>query len=276
MKRIHIVGVSPRTGTTLLAEAMKCCFDIEYCTDHEDELYTRAPNQPSVFLSKCPRDIMKVGPSLKVDPHLFVLCMMRDPRDIIVSRHKKDPSRYWAGLKFWKLYTQELRSLMGLPRFTMIRYENFASNPDEVQKRIAREIPFLEKLVPFSKYHEVAEVSDSSREALRSVRPIRPTSVGTWKEHKPRVAGQIELHGPISKDLIAYDYEGDKSWLAELEDVSPDLEPSHFSEYMSWKDEIFLKMGRHLEALRRIIEGLIGYRIRITHPKKWLSFELDD
>lgn len=108
MKRIHIVGVSPRSGTTLLAEAIDTCFNIDYSTKHEDELFTRAPNNPDVFLSKCLKDIMIVGPSLKTDPNLFVICMIRDPRDIIVSRHSKDPNRYWAGLKFWKLYSKEL------------------------------------------------------------------------------------------------------------------------------------------------------------------------
>lgn len=270
MKRIHIVGVSPRTGTTLLAEAMNCCFDIDYCTDHEDELLTRAPGQPDVFLSKCPRDIMMVGPSLRVDPHLFVLCMIRDPRDIIVSKHKKDPDRYWAGLKFWKLYTKELKSLVGLPHFTLIRYENLVTNPDAVQDRISEEVPFLEKKLPFSRYHEVAEVSAPSQEAMRSVRPIRPTSIGKWEKHKPRIAGQIELHRSLIDDVKTYGYEKNNSWISELEHVTPDLAPSHFSEYMSRKDVIFLRMGRYLEAFRRMLENVINYRIRITHPKKWI------
>lgn len=269
MKRIHIVGVSPRTGTTLLAEAIKNCFNIEYATKHEDELYTRAPKNPDVFLSKCPKDIMKIKPSLKVDPHLFAICMIRDPRDIIVSKHRKDPHRYWAGLKFWKLYTKQLPSLVDKSRFTLIRYEHFVSKPDKVQDLIAQRIPFLKMKVPFSQYHKVAEVSDSSNEALGGVRPIKPTSVGEWKKNKSRVAGQLKLHGSISNDLFQFGYEKDHRWLKELENIEPNLSPSHFSEYFSFKDKILLKAGRYLEAFRRVIETLIGQRIRITHPKKW-------
>ena len=270
MKRIHIVGVSPRSGTTLLAEAMKHCFKIDYATDHEDELYTRAPVQPEIFLSKCPKDIMKIEPSLKVDPHLHALCMIRDPRDILVSKHRKDPERYWAGLKFWKLYSRQLSSLMKKSRFTLIRYEQFVTYPDKIQNLITKSIPFLEKVAPFSKYHEVAEVSDPSKEALGGVRPISPASVGRWRTDKKRIAGQLEKHGSISNDLINFGYEKDQRWLNELENIEPDLSPSHFPEFFSWKDTFFLKAGRHIEACRRIIECWIGKRIRILHPKKWV------
>lgn len=269
MKRIHIVGVSPRTGTTLLAEAINTCFKIDYSTSHEDELFTRAPNSPDVFLSKCPKDIMIVGPSLKIDPNLFVICMIRDPRDIIVSKHSKDPDRYWAGLKFWKHYSKEIPKLADHPRFIPIRYEDLVTEPDKVQKLISDKIPFLKKQIPFSRYHKAARVSNLSKEALGGIRPIKPTSIGKWREHKSRVAGQLQNHGPLTPDLIKYGYEKDDDWLEELKDVEPNLSQSHFSEYMSIKEILFRRTGRYLEAFRRTIECLVGYRIRITHPKKW-------
>ncbi|MGK7371060.1 MAG: hypothetical protein ACNS64_12675 [Candidatus Halalkalibacterium sp. M3_1C_030] len=269
MKRIHIVGVSPRSGTTLLAEAIDTCFNIDYSTDHEDELFTRAPGNPDVFLSKCPKDIMVVGPSLKTDPNLYVICMIRDPRDIVSSIHRKDPERYWAGLKFWKLYTSELPKLIKYKRFILIPYEELVSEPDKVQSLISDKIPFLKKELSFSQYHKAANVSKSSEKALGGIRPIRPKSVGKWRKHKGRIAGQLKLHGQLTPDLVTYGYENDSGWLEELEGVEPDLSQSHFSEYMTTKEILFRKSGKYLEALRRKIECLIGYRIRITHPKKW-------
>lgn len=271
MKRIHIVGVSPRSGTTLMTEALKTCFDIPYSTSHEDRLFTRAPGNPEIFLSKSPKDILIVGPSLKVDEHLHVICMIRDPRDIVTSKHKKEPDRYWASLKFWKLYKRPLPKLKKHPRFIPIRYENFVSNPDDVQHSISKQIPYLKKVALFSQYHKKAEVSNPSKQALSGVRPIKPTSVGRWKNHKERIAGQIKQHGPITEDLKKYGYEDDSSWRQEITDVESDLKPSHFSEYMSAWDKIVLRAGKYLEAIRRIIENLIDGRIRITHPKKWFT-----
>lgn len=270
MKRIHIVGVSPRTGTTLMAEAIKTCYHIDYYTTHEDRLFTRAPGHPDIFLTKNPKDVMIAGPSLRVDPDLYVICMLRDPRDIICSRHKKDPDRYWASLRYWKMYSKEARRLQNHPRFILIRYESFVSDPDKVQDILSARIPFLEKNVPFSKYHEAASVSDSSQKALSGVRPIKPTSVGRWRDHKERIAGQLKLHGSLTDDLISFGYEEDNHWLNELDGVKPDLSPSHFPEYMTFSKRVSLKFGKYLEAVRRMVEQMMGRRIRITHPKKWL------
>lgn len=269
MKRIHIVGVSPRTGTTLMAEAMKTCFHIDCYTQHEDRLFSRAAGVCDIFLTKSPKDIMIVGPSLKTDTDLYVICMLRDPRDIICSKHKKDPDRYWASLRYWKMYSKEADQLNNHPRFILIRYESFVTNPDKVQNHLSNRISFLEKRAPFSQYHKKTTVSDSSQKALSGVRPIRPTSVGKWKEHKERVAGQLKLHGPITKDLIRFGYEKNSQWLDELEGVEPDLSPSHFPEYMTFKKSISVKLGKYLEAGRRAFEQMINRRIRITHPKKW-------
>lgn len=269
MKRIHVVGVSPRTGTTLMTEALKTCFSIDYSTDHEDHLYTRAPGQPDIFLSKLPGDLLRVGPSLKVDPNLYVICMIRDPRDIICSKHQKDKDRYWAGLKFWKASIKELDKLSDHRRFVPVKYERFVSEPDKVQDLISEQIPFLKRKASFSEYHKMATVTDKSMEALRSVRPIKPTSVGRWKKHKARVAGQLKKHGSITEDLIKFGYEKDDAWLYELNGVEPDLRPSFYSEFMTFKQRRFLTLGRYLEAARRVIEQLFNYRIKITHPKKW-------
>ena len=105
MKRIHIVGSGPRTGTTFLAEMMIACFAIDVHTEHEDSIYTWLPYVGDIFLTKKPRDILVIEPVLRIMRNLYVIYMARDPRDMIVSKHEKDPDRYWANLKFWKTYT---------------------------------------------------------------------------------------------------------------------------------------------------------------------------
>jgi hypothetical protein len=212
---------------------------------------------------------MIAGPSLGVDPDLYVICMIRDPRDIICSKHKKDPGRYWAGLKFWNLYSKMVGNLVQYAHFIPIRYENFVSSPDEVQKHIAKKIPFLKQRAPFSEYHKTASVSEASQEALRSMRPIKPASVGKWRKHKDRIAGQVKLHSSITGDLIKFGYEKDDQWLHELDNVEPDMRNSHFSENMTFKEERLKKLGRYMEAARRLAEQKMGRKFRITHPKKW-------
>jgi hypothetical protein len=233
MKRIHIVGSGPRTGTTLMAEAMVACFRIDHHADHEARIFSPPPAEGDVYLTKAPQDLLVVRPLLRVNPSLHVICLIRDPRDAIVSEHGNVPGQYYAGLRYWKAYLPYWRRARDHPRFVTVKYEDFVTHPDIVQGRLMEAMPFLEMEAPFSRYHEVARPSDASVDALRGVRPIAPTSVGKWRNHLPRVAGQLQLHGSISEDLIELGYERDYAWLELLEGVEPDTSPSHWPEHFT-------------------------------------------
>ena len=231
MERIHIVGCGPRSGTTLLTELMAACFDIDARTEHETRLFAWPPLRARIFLTKAPRDILVVEPVLRLMHNLHVIYMLRDPRDMIVSRHGGNPERYWSGLKFWKRYAPVGRRLASHPRFITLRYEDLVLDPDGIQAQLAARMPFLRTRAPFSRYHEVARPSRQSLAALRSFRPISAASVGRWRDHLPRVAGQLALHGSITDDLIVYGFEEDATWERSLEGVEPDTSPSHMAEH---------------------------------------------
>jgi hypothetical protein len=128
MERIHVVGAGPRTGTTLLAECMVSCFAIDAFEPHEASLCRHKKNV-GIYLTKNPVDLHIVSPRLLIDRHLHVIAMLRDPRDVIVSRHRNDPKRYWAPLRFWKRHAQVIRRLRHHRRFILVRYEDLVRNP---------------------------------------------------------------------------------------------------------------------------------------------------
>ncbi len=249
MKRIHIVGCGPRSGTTLLTEAMIACFEIDLYTNHEDRIYTLPSRQTGIYLTKAPQDILLVEPVLRFMTNLHVIYMLRDPRDMIVSRHNKDPDHYWSGLSFWKTYSPYGRELESHPRFITVRYEDLVAKPDQVQNCLMERLPFLKRRTKFSCYHELARPSERSLSALKSVRPISSSSIGNWLNHLPRIAGQLKQHGSITKDLIFYGYEKDGEWEKMLEGIEPDLNESHWPEYFTKKDfKEYLRL-RNLKAV---------------------------
>ncbi len=246
MQRIHIVGCGPRTGTTLMAEMALSCFEIDLYTDHEDSIYIWPTCKAKMFLTKSPRDVLVVGPMLSVMPNLYVIYMLRDPRDTITSKHRKDPERYWASLRFWKTYTPYGTKLKNHPRFITVRYEELVTKPDEVQAYLIQRMPFLRKRAPFSRYHEVAKPCQESLDALGNLRPISAASVGKWRQHLPRVAGQLQKHGSIAQELIEYGYEKDDAWLNELKGITPDLSDSHWPEYFTQEELKYRLRGKYL------------------------------
>ncbi len=225
-QRIHIVGVSPRTGTTLLAECMVACMNIDAFEAHEASV-SRLRLGPRVYLTKRPADLFAIGPRLRSDRHFHAICLMRDPRDVIVSRHGKDQKRYWTSLRTWKQRLPVVRALAGHERFLLVRYEDLVADPDGIERRIHERLPFLETVRPFSAFPTIAAPSAKALEALGRVRPFDADSVGNWRKHLPRVAGQLAQYGPVTHELVEFGYERDAAWMSLLDGVAPDLSPSH-------------------------------------------------
>lgn len=243
-RRVHIVGISPRTGTTLLAESMAVCFEIDHCEEHERG-FNKLKNARGVYLTKRPSDLNLIEPRLRLDRRFWTICLMRDPRDVIVSRHGKNREQYWAPLSVWKTRLHFYHRLSNHPRFLAVRYEELVSQPDLVQQKIEKALPFLKRKARFSEFHQLAKPSDESIKALGDVRPISPASIGNWRQNIARVAGQIALHGSIAGELIELGYERDDQWMKLLEAVEPDTQDYAIDRYAK-PDSSLQKLKRKL------------------------------
>lgn len=253
MKQIHIVGTGPRTGTTLLAEAMSTCFNIDLSTEHEDNLFFRPTTHADILLTKHPADLFVIWPSLIVDPELYIICLIRDPRDSVVSRHNKNKSVYWSTLRYWQYFYPKLKKYQKHPRFIPVIYEDFVKNPDEVQRQIEAKIPCLKTTHLFSEYHLHANPSEESKKALKEFRPIDAKGIGNWKQHLPRIKQQIQLHGDITPSLIDLGYEPNDHWLAQLETVEAYQGRSHVEEYFCDEEIKSRTKFKYKEALKRFL-----------------------
>ena len=138
--------------------------------------------------------------------------------------------------------------MAGHPRFLELRYEDFVSDPDGVQEKIAANFPWLEKRHKFSDYHEYAEVSEKSKLAMNNVRPIAPTSVGVWRKNLARIKAQQMTHGSLTPDLIECGYETSADWEQLLRDVEPDFSRSRYPE----KVYFWSRISQHINALRKV------------------------
>ncbi|MGH0031187.1 MAG: alpha/beta fold hydrolase [Myxococcota bacterium] len=257
MRHVHVVGSSPRTGTTLLAELMGTGFAVEAFGRHERSVFKPAPGRCDVYLSKNPQDVRVAARLLAVDPDLFVLHMVRDPRDVVVSRHRRDPDAYWTTLGLWHDFRRGARRAEGHPRFLTLRYEDLVRDPDAVQDEIASRLPFLKRLRPFSSFADAARPPVRSVEALGGVRDVDASQVGAWRRHRPRLAAQLALHGGVDRDLRELGYERDDEWKRDLEGVAPDNGRSHLAESVPWW--VWLREAWLRERAIR------AYRTRLSH-----------
>jgi hypothetical protein len=247
-KHIHIVACSPRSGTTLLHEVMVTCFTIDKHYDHEIRFHLADAEDGQTLITKRPKDTMYMPALIKDDPELYVIYVMRDPRDTICSRHGKDKSIYYSNIRLWRQMHGYARQMSRNERFLEIRYEDFVRDPDATQEVIAAKFPWLEKIHNFSEYHEYAKVSEKSVRAMHSVRPIAPTSVGVWTQNPGRIKAQQMLHGSLTPELIECGYESSGDWEKVLEEVEPDFTRSLYPEKLT----ILSRLSQYLNGLRKI------------------------
>ena len=227
-KHIHIVGCLPRSGTTLLYELMTNCFEIDGHTEHEWSIFKKYPGHFRVLCTKKPNDIRYIKHPLQINPHLYVIYVLRDPRDAISSRSHKNNNpqkQIWGNLADWARHQQAAESLLKNPRFILIKYEDLAADPDAMQKNLLNRLPFLKIKIPFSDFHKVAKPSLKAAGALGATRPISTSSIGNWRNHLAFVKAQFEKYDKtysISESLVKYGYEPDSSWLNSLNDIVAD------------------------------------------------------
>ena len=224
-KHIHIVGCLPRSGTTLMTELMINCFKIDGYTDHEYSIFKEFPKTYRVLCTKKPNDIKRIDYPLRVNNDLYVIYILRDPRDTISSRsHKnnKENKKIWGNLQDWMIHQEFAERQSSNSRFITVRYEDLVTNPDKTQLELQRKLPFLQIETKFSEYHKVARPSKKSADALGGARKISPASIGSWRNNMPYIKAQIEKYGDITQRLINLGYEQDAIWMVALNNVEAD------------------------------------------------------
>lgn len=226
---IHITGCLPRSGTTLLTELMVNCFEIDGYTEHEYSIFKRFPYAYRVLCTKKPNDIKRISFPLRINPHLHVIYVLRDPRDAISSRsHQRNnqEKKIWGNLATWLQHHRIAESLWDNPRFIVVRYEDLVTAPDKVQDYLQKRLQFLNKRLNFSDFHKVAKPSEKSNAALGGIRPISASSIGNWRSHLPYIKAQLQKYNNAADDipglLIKLGYEKDRAWLEDLKDVAAD------------------------------------------------------
>jgi len=244
-----------------MMELMANCFDIDVTTERERRITQTPPRRGKTLLTKTPKDIIVIKDMLYFMENLHVIYMMRDPRDVVVSMHPWDETRYWNDLNIWKMWTEMGEELTDHPRFIRVHYEDLVTNPDQVQEMINRRLPFLAKTARFSTFYQKAKPSAYNLAALKGLRPVSAKSIGNWRNHKERLAGQILRHGPISGELVRYGYENDNLWEKELEGVKPDVRDGHHAFFATEK---YVKNKLRWNKLRAV-------RVLISHSR-WFLF----
>jgi len=206
-----------------MVELMKFGFKIDGYCEHESRINSLPNKKFEFYLTKKPSDFLVSWLVLPFVRNMYVISVVRDPRDSVCSKRKDSAGRFWCSLKFWKWYTRLSFLNLISKRFIEIKYEDLCQKPNFVQDEISKAIPSLSRKHLFSEFgFESQSVNSDSLLALNGLRPLDSSSIGIWRKSIGRVAYQVQRHGDISTSLIKYKYEDSISWKRTL--------PNHWNE----------------------------------------------
>jgi len=250
--RVRVTGVPyqqlvvcgyPRGGTSLIYNMLSATLSGFRFEAFERPVIHRIHRLGNVA-SKYPLDLFNLArlPDLNVhDKRVSVIIMIRDPRDVVTSRHPMLPDRYFIGhdhswwpqdrdFREWKYDAPgvleihaEIETLRDSPRAPLIvRYEDLVDDPDDIQGRIEADFG-LKFGGRFSDFHEredkLAYSYEGRMEAkdpslIRENRPVDRTRAGKWRSaaHRGRIQEQFESCPALFEIVKSYGYEADDTW----------------------------------------------------------------
>lgn len=211
------IGGCGRSGTTLLLSILSAHPDIFACprelnlfegAEETDQglkvpklyrlyrtfLSERIKPTANRYCEKSPSNIRHFGLINRLHYGNFkMIHIIRDGRDVILSRHPRDPEAYWVSPERWVSDVSTGLKYLHHPKVHTIRYEDLVSDFNSTIKGICDflEIKLSDQILDWHSHTTVQK-----NKALYSpIQQINKDSVGKWKapEHVQRVRKLIEI-----------------------------------------------------------------------------------
>jgi hypothetical protein len=210
-KQPIVILAAPRSGTTLLLSILDAFPNIfaipkqtygfarwqnksgKWFPQRIDRIYReivkrKIPNNANRWCEKTPRHIQYIDKILDSFPHIKVIHIIRDGRDVVTSKHPLHrPDEYWVSVNRWVKDVKIGLKYANHPNVLTLKYEDLIFKFDKEIKKIAK---FLDE--DFTPTREEWILRTSVRESKHWRQPLRKLSaesIGRWKkkEHAQRV-----------------------------------------------------------------------------------------
>lgn len=238
----------PRGGTSLLYNMLSATLPRFRFEEFEEPSIHRLHRLGNIA-SKYPLDVFNVRrlPALNIhDKKLHVIAILRDPRDVVTSKHPLLPDRYFIGhdhswwpqdpeFREWKYNApgvvaifDELEHLRGQSEVPVhfVRYEDLVADPDAVQGVLADRLglSFAGRFSDFHKhpsrmaYRYDGRMAPREASLVREDKPPDRSRSGKWQAvaHRERVLEQYRECPRLIEILRVHGYEDDDEWLSRL------------------------------------------------------------
>lgn len=211
INRILVCGCA-RSGNTLMLHLLGTGFkhtEVLYDGPGGEVVPTKEHVQENkIIVGKFPKRAVKLSRWLN-DESFGVIYMMRDPRDVLVSKHFLKPNKYWVHPKRWIETAKIANKYKDHERIILVKYEDLIKNPDHIQKNISKVFK-MEISNPFAECYKRFDRDDSvNMSNMNGARPLDKSRIGNWKsdpEKKEYISDVFRKYPQIVQLMKPYGY----------------------------------------------------------------------
>ena len=221
------IGGCGRSGTTLLLSILSahpkifaCPLELSMFDDlvdgykpaRMDRLYRtflthRIKSTTDRWCEKTPLNVNRLDAIDRFHDGLFrFINIVRDGRDVILSKHPSDPDRYWVAPERWINDVTAGKREEARPQVMTIRYEDLIEHQERTLEGICT---FLNIEFPdaIRQWHQHTSVR-KNRAYFGEVKPTHSSSAGKWKQPENQArAAELTAHPDAVELLEHYGYE---------------------------------------------------------------------
>ncbi|ANT60958.1 hypothetical protein AYJ57_11640 [Salipiger sp. CCB-MM3] len=239
MDRHIVIAGQGRSGSTLFYNMLRNTLQGYGMFDREVPAAS-VIQLPGNQCTKRPFDIFDLPKLFQANQgrkRIDLICMLRDPRDILTSRHRSVPDDYFVAADncwfvpegrvpaftapgFLPVHEASMRvSGSGLfPQgIFFLKYEDLVRDPEAVQQMLAEGLGLTFE-GRFSDFHK-AEIPQRLQRALNGVREVDTERQRKWAkpEHRARIIDQFTRFPVLHDVLKQLGYEEDQGWFEDLQ-----------------------------------------------------------
>ncbi len=194
-------------------ELMRCYSDV-YVMNRE-EYALRFPYlliKEKYIVTKHPLDFKNFSKIIATYTDPFFIFLLRDPRDVIISKHYKNQDTYLSTYPTWEEAIQAYEHLE-YDKKLLVRYENLITQPALVQTQISTKLD-LDAIRNFEQFYRNVSKGHQDIKSLGEARPLDSNNAGKFKrpEHFERIKQQLQQFPTMHEYLVKYGYENDDTW----------------------------------------------------------------